>query len=72
MTRDVSASIEALGIDWGEQDAADAPRDPQPVQAPLQAARRVDTKDLLGHKTEQMSDLYADARGAEYKLVAVR
>lgn len=32
----------------------------------------VDTKALLGHKTDRMSDLYADARGAEPIRVKVQ
>ncbi len=35
----------------------------------LYAEQGIDTKALLGHKTQQMSDLYADPRGAEWTEV---
>jgi integrase len=68
---DFTAVIEALGIDWGD-------KTPPTFHEIRSLSKRlykdqggVDTKDLLGHATEAMGDLYADTRGAEYTLVAV-
>lgn len=71
LTKDFTAAIAGLGLDWGDME-------PPTFHEIRSLSKRlygqqggVNTKDLLGHKTEQMSDLYADARGAEYKLVSL-
>lgn len=71
ISKDFSAAVTALGLDWG----ALAPPTFHEIRSLskrlYKAQGGVDTKDLLGHKTEQMSDLYADSRGTEFKLVTV-
>jgi integrase len=71
ITKDFTAAIEALGIDWAGAEPPTFHEIRSLSKRLYKAQGNVDTKDLLGHKTEQMSDLYADARGAEYVLVSI-
>jgi hypothetical protein len=71
LTRDVSAAIEAVGIDWGDLNPPTLHEIRSLSKRLYKAQGGVDTKDLLGHTTDRMGDLYADARGAEYKLVKI-
>lgn len=71
LTRDVTAAIEALRIDWGDMNPPTLHEIRSLSKRLYKAQGGVDTKDLLGHTTERMGDLYADARGAEYKLVKI-
>jgi hypothetical protein len=71
LTRDVTAAIEALGIDWGDLNPPTLHEIRSLSKRLYKAQGGVDTKDLLGHTTDRMGDLYADARGAEYKLVKI-
>ncbi|MBC7602743.1 MAG: phage integrase Arm DNA-binding domain-containing protein [Ramlibacter sp.] len=71
LTKDFTAAITALGMDWGKAN-------PPTFHEIRSLSKRlyglqggVNTKELLGHKTEQMSDLYADERGMGYKLVSL-
>lgn len=70
--RDFSAAIAALEIDWGDRTPPTLHEVRSLAKRLYKAQGNVDTKDLLGHSTEQMSKLYADARGAEYLLVGVK
>jgi hypothetical protein len=71
ITKDFSEAIAALKIDWGDAEPPTFHEIRSLSKRLYQLQGGVNTKDLLGHKTEQMSDLYADARGHEYKLVSL-
>lgn len=71
LTKDVTALIESLGLDWGD-------KNPPTLHEVRSLSKRlygtqggVNTQDLLGHATARMGELYADARGSEYKLVSI-
>lgn len=71
MSKDYTAEITALGLDWGDA-APPTLHEIRSLSKRLYKAQGgVNTKDLLGHKTEQMDELYSDARGTEYKLVGL-
>jgi hypothetical protein len=67
-----SEALAELKIDWGDKTPPTLHEIRSLSKRLYQAQGNVDTKDLLGHETEEMSDLYGDARGAEYKVVSVR
>lgn len=66
-----TAEVAALGLDWGD-------RTPPTFHEIRSLAKRmyerqggIDTKVLLGHKSDSSAELYADARGAEWIHVKV-
>lgn len=71
LSREFSDAVLALGIDWGKKTAPTFHEIRSLSKRLYQTQGNVNTKDLLGHQTEQMSDLYADGRGVEYKLVNI-
>ena len=64
-------AVQALGLDWGDKTPPTLHELRSLSKRLYKAQGGVNTVDLLGHKTEAMSNLYADARGVEYKLVEV-
>lgn len=71
LTKDFTAAIESLRIDWGDKTPPTFHEIRSLSKRLYKQQGGVNTKDLHGHKTEQMDDLYADPRGAEYKLVGI-
>lgn len=71
MTREFTEAVTALSIDWGDQTPPTLHEIRSLSKRLYKQQGGVDTKDLLGHRTEAMSDRYADARGAEYTLVSI-
>ena len=71
LTKDFTAAVLALKIDWGDAEAPTFHELRSLSKRLYEAQGGVNTRDLLGHKTERMGELYADARGAEYKLVSL-
>lgn len=71
LTREFGEAVAALGIDWGENTPPSLHEIRSLSKRLYKLQGGVDTKDLLGHKTDAMSELYEDARGAEYKLVSI-
>lgn len=71
LTREFTLAVTALGVDWGDKTPPSLHEIRSLSKRLYKLQGGVDTKDLLGHKTEAMSDLYEDARGAEYKLVSI-
>jgi enterobacteria phage integrase len=71
LTNEFGDAVAALGIDWGENTPPSLHEIRSLSKRLYKQQGGVDTKDLLGHKTEAMSALYEDARGAEYLLVSI-
>lgn len=70
LTTEFRQAVSALGVKWdGTPPSLHELRSLSKRLYELQGG--VNTLDLLGHKTEAMGELYADARGAEYKLVSI-
>lgn len=70
LTGEFREAVAALGMQWeGSPPSLHEVRSLAKRLYEMQGG--VDTLDLLGHKTEAMGALYADARGAEYKLVNI-
>lgn len=71
LSREFTDAVAALGLDWGDKTAPTFHELRSLSKRLYQTQGGVNTKDLLGHQTEQMSTLYGDGRGAEYKLVGL-
>lgn len=71
LTNEFSEAVAAMGIDWGKNTPPSLHEIRSLSKRLYKLQGGVDTKDLLGHKTEAMGELYEDARGAEYKLVSI-
>lgn len=72
LSKEFTAAVAALEIDWGDNTPPSLHEIRSLSKRLYKLQGGVDTKDLLGHRTEQMSDLYENARGVEYKLVSVK
>lgn len=71
LSKDFTAAVESLGIDWGDKTPPTFHEIRSLSKRLYKQQGGVDTKELHGHKTEQMDELYSDPRGAEYKLVSI-
>lgn len=71
LSKDFSDAVEALGLDWGAKQPPTFHELRSLSKRLYTAQGGVDTVDLLGHADEKIGQLYADARGSEYKLVRV-
>lgn len=63
--------ITALGIDWGDRTPPTFHEIRSLSKRMYKKQGNVDTKTLLGHRSEESADLYADARGAEWTRVNI-
>lgn len=64
-------AVDALGLDWGDKTPPTFHELRSLSKRLYKAQGGVNTIDLLGHQDEATGELYADARGAEYKVVAL-
>jgi hypothetical protein len=62
---------EKLGLNWGDKTPPTFHELRSLSKRLYEAQGGVDTKDLLGHRTDDMAALYEDGRGAEFKLVSI-
>lgn len=72
LTKDFTAAMEAIGLDWGDKTAPTFHELRSLSKRLYELQGNVDTKDLLGHLTDEMGELYENSRGADYKLVTIR
>lgn len=71
MSDEFTAAVLELGIDWGTRTPPTFHELRSLSKRLYEAQGGVDTIDLLGHQSDEMGELYADGRGAEYKLVSL-
>jgi hypothetical protein len=75
LSKDFTAAMEALTADLAMDWAGKTPPTFHELRSLskrlYEAQGGVDTKDLLGHATDAMGELYEDGRGAEFKLVSI-
>lgn len=75
LTKDFTAAVAALStelkLDWGDKDPPTFHELRSLSKRLYEAQGNVDTLDLLGHADEKTGQIYADARGAEYRLVSI-
>jgi hypothetical protein len=71
LSKDFTAAILALGLDWGGKTAPTFHELRSLSKRLYQQQGGVDTLDLLGHKDEKTGQLYGDARGSEYRVVSI-
>jgi integrase len=70
ISRRFAEAVEATGIDWGNKTPATF-HELRSLSVRLYAAQGgVDTQDLLGHRTAEMTEKYEDDRGAGWMRVA--
>lgn len=76
LTRDFTNAMDAFAaanrVTWGDKTPPTFHELRSLSKRLYELQGNVDTKDLLGHLTDDMSELYEDARGYEFKLVSVR
>lgn len=63
--------IAALGIDWGDKTAPTFHEIRSLSKRMYQKQGNVDTKTLLGHRSDESAELYGNARGAEWTRVNI-
>jgi hypothetical protein len=66
-----SQEIATLGIDWGDKTPPTFHEIRSLAKRMYKRQGGVDTKTLLGHKTDSSAELYEDARGAEWIRVRI-
>jgi hypothetical protein len=75
LSKEFTAAIDALTVelklDWGDKEPPTFHEIRSLSKRLYDAQGGVDTVDLLGHADEKMGEVYADARGSEYRLVAI-
>lgn len=71
ITAAFTEAIEQQGIDWGKKTPPTFHELRSLSKRLYEAQGGVNTIDLLGHKDEATGQLYADGRGAEYKVVSL-
>jgi hypothetical protein len=69
---DFTAAVTALGIDWGDKTPPTFHELRSLSKRLYRTQGGVNTIDLLGHRSEEMGQLYEDGRGAEYKVVGLK
>ncbi|EMH0061428.1 tyrosine-type recombinase/integrase [Providencia rettgeri] len=57
-------------IDWGEETPASF-HEQRSLSERLYRDQGINTKDLLGHKSQKMTDKYNDDRGKEWQIIAI-
>lgn len=70
-TAAVDALTVALKLDWGDKQPPTFHELRSLSKRLYEAQGNVDTLDLLGHADKKTGELYADARGSEYRLVSI-
>ena len=63
--------VTALGIDWGDKTPPTFHEIRSLAKRMYQKQGNVDTKTLLGHRSDEAAELYGDARGAEWTRVNI-
>lgn len=70
LTMNFSKAIDSADIDWGQGTPATF-HEQRSLSERLYKAQGINTKDLLGHKTQQQTDRYHDDRGKGWTTVAL-
>ena len=70
LTMNFSKARDTAAIDWGEGTPATF-HEQRSLSERLYNAQGINTKDLLGHKTQQQTDKYHDDRGKGWTKVAL-
>lgn len=70
LTMNFSKARDYANIDWGEGTPATF-HEQRSLSERLYKAQGINTKDLLGHKTQQQTDRYHDDRGKGWTKVAI-
>ena len=70
LTMNFSKAIDSADIDWGQGTPATF-HEQRSLSERLYKAQGINTKDLLGHKTQQQTDRYHDDRGKGWTKVAL-
>ncbi|WP_143967425.1 site-specific integrase [Raoultella terrigena] len=70
LTMNFSKARDCANIDWGEGTPATF-HEQRSLSERLYKAQGINTKDLLGHKTQQQTDRYHDDRGKGWTKVAI-
>lgn len=71
LTKDFTAAVAGLGLDWGDKTAPTFHELRSLSKRLYTAQGGVNTLDLLGHADAKTGQIYADARGSEYRLVGL-
>jgi hypothetical protein len=71
LTKDFTAAILALNIDWGKKSPPTFHELRSLSKRLYELQGGVDTLDLLGHADDKTGQIYADPRDAEYRLVSI-
>ncbi|HCT5580466.1 TPA: integrase, partial [Klebsiella pneumoniae] len=70
LTMNFSKARDCANIEWGEGTPATF-HEQRSLSERLYKAQGINTKDLLGHKTQQQTDLYHDDRGKNWIKVNI-
>ncbi|HGO4628562.1 TPA: integrase, partial [Klebsiella pneumoniae] len=70
LTMNFSKARDSADIDWGQGTPATF-HEQRSLSERLYKAQGINTKDLLGHKTQQQTDRYHDDRGKGWTTVAL-
>ncbi|PIK84443.1 integrase [Raoultella ornithinolytica] len=71
ISRYFATARDSSGIDWGDGSTAPPFHEQRSLSSRLYKEQGIDVKTLLGHKTDAMSQVYADDRGLDWKKLDV-